>query len=599
MVMNPKISTSEQQSRVVNPDGLFVVQACPGSGKTFAVAARVASKLKTWDDGRRDGMAVLSFTNVAWKQIHKELTQSFGFERGLRYPHFLGTIDSFVNRYIFLPFGHLVMDSRDRPEMVGEPFGPWRGRNFYEGQFTNLRYTLDGELKLVDAKQVRSGDANALAQVKVAKRRLNSAGFATQTDADYFAMKVLEYYEVVATAVARRFPVIMVDEAQDSSAIQMAILDLLVKHGVKDMILIGDPDQAIFEWRDARPDLLAKKAEQGSWKEKSGRLTNNRRSSQRICEFTWKLTGRNYPPRAVNEDSGIRECTACPEIWGYEGTDFQSLVAKFLSLCRKHAIEPNPESVAVLARSRGLLKQIAGFAAATSEREPWANNITGELLHLKTLADAHKYPEAWKRARRILAVVHLGKADISGVDMRQVEQEHGLVVLRRLAYMLVSALPAASGKLEQWCQAANPKWERFCKSYNPTTSVTILASKQRQEHRDTDVAAALSPDETPQAQAEYRLGTVHSVKGETLEAVLLFLKQKPGSGEHYRTLLANGKTTRESEELRIPYVAMTRPRRVLVLAVPLNDMDAWCTRLGDPKDPNGQSPISETVRDTG
>jgi hypothetical protein len=529
-------------------------------------------------------MAVLSFTNVAWKQIHKELNESFGFKAGLRYPHFLGTIDSFVNRYIFLPFGHLIMKSVGRPEMVGEPFGPWRGRNFSERQFTNLHYTLAGKLQLVDKTKVRK-DANILVQVKAAKERLNKEGFAIQTDADFFAMKVLEHYPIIATAVAQRFPVIMVDEAQDSSDIQMAILDLLVKHGVKDMLLIGDPDQAIFEWRDAKPDLLAEKAEQESWKEKSGCLTDNRRSSQLICDFTWKLTGRNDPPRAVNEDSGIRECTACPEIWGYDGSNFQSLIARFLNLCRTHIIESNPESVAVLARSRSLLKQIAGLAAASSTQEPWVNPITGELLHLKMLANAYKYSEAWKLARRILTVVHLGKEDISAADIRQVKQEHGLVVLRRLAHMLATALPTTSGTLEQWCLAANPKWKEFCRSCNPSALITILAPKQRQVHQDADVAEVLSPDETPQAQADYKLGTVHSVKGETLEAVLLFLKQKSGSSECYRTLLANGKTTRDNEELRIPYVAMTRPRRVLVLAVPKTDVAAWQTRLERPLGP--------------
>ena len=593
MVKNPKIPTSEQHTRVVDPDGLLAVQACPGSGKTFAVAARVARKLKTWGASRRDGLAVLSFTNVAWKQIHKELNESFGFEGGLRYPHFLGTIDSFVNRYIFLPFGHLIMKANNRPKMVGEPFGPWRGRNFYEGQFTNLRYTLDGELRVANVKRLKSGDATALSKAKAVKRRLNSAGFAIQTDADFFAMKIIEHYPVVATAVARRFPVMMVDEAQDTSDIQMAILDLLVKHGVQDMLLIGDPDQAIFEWRDAKPDLLVKKSEQLTWKDKSGCLTDNRRSSQRICDITWKLTGRVSSPRAVNEDCGIRECTACPELWGYAGNDFGNMVARFLSLCRTHGIEPNPESVAVLARSKNLLKQISGLEGASSAQEPWGNAVTGDLLHLKALADAPNFAEAWKRARRILATVHLGKPDVSATDIRQVEQEYGLVALRRLAHMLVSALPAACGTLEQWCLAANPKWEEFCGSCNLTATITPLTPKQRQAHRDADVSAALAPDEIPHARAEYKLGTVHSVKGETLEAVLLFLKQKAGSGQHYRTLLADDKTTRDSEELRIPYVAMTRPRRLLVLAVPKDDVDAWRARLGAPNGPDGKSPIPD------
>ena len=74
---------------------------------------------------------------------------------------------------------------------------------------------------------------------------------------------------------------------------------------------------------------------------------------------------------------------------------------------------------------------------------------------------------------------------------------------------------------------------------------------------------------------EYRLGTVHSVKGETFDAVLLLLKQKGAFGSFYRTLLINGVKTDSNEELRIVYVATTRPRKLLVIAVPQSEKAAW------------------------
>lgn len=68
--------------------------------------------------------------------------------------------------------------------------------------------------------------------------------------------------------------------------------------------------------------------------------------------------------------------------------------------------------------------------------------------------------------------------------------------------------------------------------------------------------------------ANFRIGTVHTVKGETFEAVLLILKEKGAKGAYYRTLLEQGKTTLNNEELRVVYVGATRPRKILVLAVP-------------------------------
>jgi hypothetical protein len=287
-------------------------------------------------------------------------------------------------------------------------------------------------------------------------------------------------------------------------------------------------------------------------------------------------------------------------VWTHDGNDFTQLVARFLEVCRAHGVQPNRESVAVLARSKDLLKRVAGIPVTDGGPPPWADPLTGDLLRLKVLTDACQHDEAWRIVRRILTIAILGRDTVSGTDVRELERKHGLPALRKLGQSLVSSLPAARGPLEQWCTEANPLWEEFCRRCNPSAAVKPLKAKQKQVHRNADVAVALAPAESPGLPAEYRLGTVHSVKGETLEAVLLILRQKPGGGSHYATLLSQGKTTLDSEELRIPYVAMTRPRRVLVVAVPEQDRQAWLDRLSPThqerrKGSKGQSGSSDDV----
>lgn len=70
------------------------------------------------------------------------------------------------------------------------------------------------------------------------------------------------------------------------------------------------------------------------------------------------------------------------------------------------------------------------------------------------------------------------------------------------------------------------------------------------------------------------VGTIHSVKVETFEAVLIFLKQRPSRGAYYRTLIGQGSYS-DNEEMRIVNVGMTRPRKLLMLAVPGKDITAW------------------------
>ena len=119
------IQLSAQQQAVVGcNEPRIVVKACPGSGKTFSVAARMAKLLRENNLSRHRGIAAISFTNTACEVIQKELKETFGC-RNIGYPSFIGTIDSFINTYIFLPYAHLVMGCDCRPEIVGTAFNKW------------------------------------------------------------------------------------------------------------------------------------------------------------------------------------------------------------------------------------------------------------------------------------------------------------------------------------------------------------------------------------------------------------------------------------------------------------------------------------------
>lgn len=102
--------------------------ARPGTGKTQTVSS-YAIDLASNHVGLRayQGIAMLSYTNVAKQEISKRIRQlNTGYEL-LDYPNYIGTFDSFINNFIFLPFGHRFMGAGTRPRLVGEPFGVWSG----------------------------------------------------------------------------------------------------------------------------------------------------------------------------------------------------------------------------------------------------------------------------------------------------------------------------------------------------------------------------------------------------------------------------------------------------------------------------------------
>jgi len=113
--------TLEQQDFLTD-EGHIVLCAVPGSGKTFIVAKKIIKYLEDWSFPHR-GIAALSFTNVASDEIRNQVSNTTYAYSDIGYPHFVGTLDSFINNFILLRFGYLMQkENRTRPIIVHENF---------------------------------------------------------------------------------------------------------------------------------------------------------------------------------------------------------------------------------------------------------------------------------------------------------------------------------------------------------------------------------------------------------------------------------------------------------------------------------------------
>ncbi len=79
------------------------IAACPGSGKTTLLVAKLAILSMKWEYCGR-GICVLSHTNVARNEIESRLGHTAAGRRLLGYPHFIGTIHSFINEFLAIPW---------------------------------------------------------------------------------------------------------------------------------------------------------------------------------------------------------------------------------------------------------------------------------------------------------------------------------------------------------------------------------------------------------------------------------------------------------------------------------------------------------------
>jgi superfamily I DNA/RNA helicase len=562
-------SLSEIQRKVVfEKEGKFVVRACPGSGKTYSVAARLADKMSNWPLNHQ-GIAAISFTNAAWQEIERQVTTHFKIEKPIPYPHFLGTIDSFINRFIFLPFGHLVMECRNRPVLVGEPHGLWSGKTFSDSLFPNLTYDINGELYPIHNKIMPRNWKNNRHIIN-AKNRWQKAGYANQDDANYFVMRILETYPNVAKAIIHRFPFFMVDEAQDTTEIQMRIIDLLIDNGLEDIMLVGDPDQAIFEWHAAKPQLFIDKY--NDWKENSILLNENRRSSQNICNCTCRLSSLEGTSTAINED--VKECTFIPVVRTYDIDNTKELIDDFTGLCSDYDINVIPEQVAVIYRSKNLFNTITGIAEINYGNLPWITDspYSKDFAKGKYLSCNGDFRAGFKLIQNAIVKALTGSRYCFAKEIERVIDKMGFINFRKNIYGFIKILPETDCTIGEWIDGANAAF---------LDNKINLELKINNSKRDLSFDGLFGIDNKQITGSAYRIGTIHSIKGETFEAVLVILKQK-GIGSYYKTLLRNKVPISDNEELRIVYVGITRPRRLLVLAVPdEQNKAAWEARLFD------------------
>lgn len=555
--------THTQREIVLNKRGKFVVRACPGSGKTYCVSARISRLINNWTSDY-SGVATLSFTNVAWREIEKKYDEIFQMGDHVRYPHFLGTIDSFINRYIFLPHGHLVLGCPARPTLVGAPHGIWTGKNYYQTLFDNITYNLDGTFCAISDRRMPQNWKNIPDLLKV-KTDFLKAGYATQSDANYFAMKILEGFPAIAKAIVQRFPVLIVDEAQDTSDIQMRIIDLLVENGLNEVMLVGDPDQAIFEWNDARPDLLVKKYSE--WPD-SILLNENRRSSQHICNTTHGISSLEVASTAINDN--VKDFPHVPRIITYNN-NLPAVRDAFLKECEDHGITVSKDNIAIVYRAKDLINEITGIAKLPFNNPTWfaEGNYTKDFARGKFLFDKGEFKEGFKSFERAIVKSITGSKYASEEDVQDFINKFGYLKFKQSVYSVITEFPKTDVSLGKWVNAANLVLAKAKAKF----SLSIPATSNNFTFDQLFIFDDTAIDRP------YRIGTVHSVKGETFDATLLILKTK-GLGKAYKTLLNEGASVSASEELRIAYVGMTRPRKVLVIAVPDDkNYDAWQKRI--------------------
>lgn len=561
---------SDEQEEVLDLEkqGTFVVKACPGSGKTTCISERIYRMLHSWDNNH-SGIALLSFTNVAKDEVIKRF-ESKHDKLTINYPHYFGTLDSFINKFIFLPYGHLVMGCEKRPELVGRPYSYWSGKDDEENYFDKISFNKKG--KCIDRDKIKFHPDTDWKWKKIInkKKELNEKGFATQNDAIYYSMKVLEKFPNIAKSLTIRFPYFIIDEAQDSNENHIAILELLIKNGLNNCILVGDPEQGIYEWNRANPLLLKQKFE--TWNN-SIEFKINYRSSQNICNFFSKLSSLNN----INSDVDFKENDK-PLIKRYDD-NYENIIDEFIETCKLNNIKITKDSVAVLFRGENEVQKVLGFKNNYSinnvfrGKDYYKISYTKNIILGKFFELNNDHLRCFQEFEKAYIKLKKNTVDSINKNIKSEFEQIGLLNHRQNVFKFMNKFPKVNTN-----QNINDWIENINNNLNENQNELNLIAKKRnniQLYKYLTFEMLDIDESITENNLEYDVKTIHKVKGKSYDAVLLILKNKGIDGKWYKTLLDNNVSLMDSEELRIVYVGMTRAKKLLWIAVPKKAITYW------------------------
>lgn len=259
-----------QKAAVVATEGYVRVIAGAGSGKTKTLAHRYAYLVNEVGVSPSNILCV-TFTNKAANEMKNRVCKFVD----------MGNVNDFICTYhgfcvkvlredihkIGYPASFIIMDEEDQKTVLREIYEELglKQADFtfktilkYVAEEKRLSPYIEEYIDISAAQPHTTVSAEDNIQRKCLIRYLQKQKKAFMLDFQdliYFTSYIFCKHSEVLQKWQHRLDYIMVDEAQDNSRTQWELVNML-QSGHKNLFVVGDPDQCIYEWRYAMPMAL-------------------------------------------------------------------------------------------------------------------------------------------------------------------------------------------------------------------------------------------------------------------------------------------------------------------------------------------------------
>lgn len=322
------------------------IQACPGSGKTTSLLAKLAILAQWMPLEDNKGICVLTHTNVAINEIKGKLGRKGDIL--FSYPNYFGTIQSFVDRYLAIPA--CIYYYNTRPSKIdsdsydfeiikryqklprsgglrGWMYNRFKQRPGFELEYLKgIRFDFISECFFdIKGNKLNIGKASSsYQQLFEIKMSVLKEGILHYEDAYSLAFKYLNDFSIVLKkAFSERFTFVFIDEMQDTDSNQNSILEQIFDASNVIIQKFGDRNQAIYDGFLEEQDTLEI--------DDCLCINGSKRFSSSIAKITQKLCVHE---QNIVGDSSVQDIQ--PKFLVFDDDTIDSVLPFFVKIIKEH-----------------------------------------------------------------------------------------------------------------------------------------------------------------------------------------------------------------------------------------------------------------------
>lgn len=603
----------ERHSFIKCIDKSIHLQACPGSGKTTALLAKIYLLSEKMPFENNKGICVLTHTNVAIDIIKKRLGNKA--DKLFTHPNFFGTIQSFVDKFLAIPaytkiYGYKLKYIDDElffnrvcSKRSLYKYNNWLIKN--KGSFDSVDdfvANIDVSFNRSDFNLVinnlKNKTSNTYITLKNIYRDIFENGYLRYKDAYSLTKFYLEQYPQMTNYFSFRFKYVFIDEAQDTSEIQKEIIEKCFNENVV-IQWIGDINQAIMNYNEQKSAWVPKKDDRYDVLY----LTDSKRVSQPIADVIKNVAVNTYDNLTGNENVCIK-----PVIILFDDNTKDKVIEEFAKIViNKTALFNNEQkSLYEISQLTGNPIKAIGWVgkpknkglsipsyfpdfykkSSTKKKVYYPNFYT--MLHISKNESLKTFTERFYGC--VVEALYLSDVKdknnkrysrTSFIDYIKAIDEKILIEFKTEIYQSYRILQMSELSDESFHQISsklvgflinNLKLNLNNKSINYLTEAELIDFSKEQVNSNNTIRTLVKGK-----TVSIDIDTVHGIKGETHTATLyLDTMYYCNSVEYFlNELIGNScqnKSKRKLYGLKIAHVAFSRPTHLLCIAIEKNSI---------------------------